>query len=242
MDDPIVVAFADTHVEAHDRNPPWLRATRDLSPDLVLVAGDLTEHGLVTEFRTFSDMLRSVTDAPALAVLGNHDIQACDVDMAASVLSESNIEVLAGATCHVDLNGARIGVAGTKGYWGGWPHSPVGYEEPSMRPCAEELRSECTILQAALERVERDAFSIAMLHYLPSAGGLQGEPPEVHNFLGADALGQTLAGCRVDLVVHGHAHSGAPISYIGATPVVNVAMPARRGRPLAVRLPKEGRS
>ena len=69
-----------------------------------------------------------------------------------------------------------------------------------------------------------------LLHYSPIVDTVVGEPPEIHAFLGSSRLAETIDRYEnVKLVVHGHAHRGAPE---GATnkgvPVYNVALPVLR--------------
>jgi Icc-related predicted phosphoesterase len=67
---------------------------------------------------------------------------------------------------------------------------------------------------------------VAVLHYAPVAGTVQGEPPEIFPFLGSSRLEEPLNRYRVALAVHGHAHRGAAEGRTSAgIPVYNVALP-----------------
>lgn len=50
-----------------------IREINDLSPDVVLVTGDLTEDGLMSEFRMAAKELRGLKAAKVIFVSGNHD-------------------------------------------------------------------------------------------------------------------------------------------------------------------------
>jgi Icc-related predicted phosphoesterase len=79
-------------------------------------------------------------------------------------------------------------------------------------------------LENALRTI-RTERSVAVLHYSPVADTLEGEPPEIFQYLGAQRLAEPIDRFdHVKAVVHGHAHHG---TYEGrtprGTPVFNVA-------------------
>jgi hypothetical protein len=66
---------------------------------------------------------------------------------------------------------------------------------------------------------------VALLHYSPIAGTVQGEPPEIYCYLGSSRLEEPLTRYPVDVVFHGHAHHGALEGRtIGNVPVYNVSL------------------
>ena len=80
-------------------------------------------------------------------------------------------------------------------------------------------------LESALAKL-RTRHRIAMLHYSPIVGTVQGEPPEIFPFLGTSRLEDPLIHYPVDYVVHGHAHRGTPEGRtVNNIPVFNVARP-----------------
>ena len=80
---------------------------------------------------------------------------------------------------------------------------------------------------------------MAVLHYSPIAGTLEGEPIEIFSYLGSARLADAIDRFdNVKAVVHGHAHHGA---YEGRTrggiPVYNCAqfvLKPKFGRPYAL--------
>lgn len=62
------------------------------------------------------------------------------------------------------------------------------------------------------------------MHYAPITDTLVGEPEQIWAFLGSGRLAAPIGMHRPDLVVHGHAHHGAPSGAIGEVPVRNVAV------------------
>ena len=67
---------------------------------------------------------------------------------------------------------------------------------------------------------------VAVLHYSPIRATVEGEPPEIHAFLGTSHLARALDGGGAHIACHGHAHNG---SFRGKTqggvPVFNVSVP-----------------
>ena len=67
---------------------------------------------------------------------------------------------------------------------------------------------------------------IALLHYSPIRGTVEGEPLDIFTYLGTSRLEEPLNRHPVDVVFHGHAHHGTPEGRTSTgTPVYNVAMP-----------------
>ena len=89
----------------------------------------------------------------------------------------------------------------------------------------QEEVDESMKLEAALARL-RTQQRVAVLHYSPIRGTVEGEPPEIFPYLGSSRLEEPINRYRVSAVFHGHAHRG---SVEGKTatgvPVYNVAMP-----------------
>jgi len=72
----------------------------------------------------------------------------------------------------------------------------------------------------------RTTQRIAMLHYSPIKGTVEGEPLEIYSYLGTSRLEEPLNRHPVNMVFHGHAHHGALEGRTSTgIPVFNVAMP-----------------
>jgi hypothetical protein len=66
---------------------------------------------------------------------------------------------------------------------------------------------------------------VALLHYSPIAGTVEGEPLEIYPYLGSSRLEEPLGRYPVDVVFHGHAHHGtAEGRTMANVPVYNVSM------------------
>src|SRR5439155_8164352 len=101
--------------------------------DLVLLAGDLTTLGDPAQAAVLADAARDV-GIPVFAVLGNHDWHANRVSELVPILEDAGITVLERSWATCETGGARVGIAGTKGFVGGFPGSHLpNFGEPLLR-------------------------------------------------------------------------------------------------------------
>ena len=191
--------------------------------DLILLAGDLTRHGEPDEASALVDAVRSL-DVPVVAVLGNHDWHANRSGELVERLEEGGMRVLDRESAVLELDGTRVGIAGVKGFVGGFPDSELpDFGEPSLRRVYAETTAEVEALRRGLEAIESCPVRIALLHYAPTTTTLEGEPRVIWAFLGSDRLAPPIAEHRPHLVLHGHGHFGRFEGFIGDVPVYNVA-------------------
>src|SRR3954470_1768838 len=87
--------------------------------DLVLLAGDLTTHGEPEQAAIAAEAAREAA-APVVAVLGNHDWHSNRAGEVRAVLEEAGIVVLDRSHHVVETCGVQVGIAGTKGFVGGF--------------------------------------------------------------------------------------------------------------------------
>jgi Icc-related predicted phosphoesterase len=229
-----VAAVGDVHLGA-DSVALWRHAMQHVArdADLLLLAGDLTRCGATSEAASLASVLRTVR-IPIVAVLGNHDCHSDRVASVVSLLESAGVAVLEGTACVIEIRGARVGIAGTKGFGGGFEGaSGSEFGEPDMTAFIAHTRRLAERLERALRALDAD-LRIALLHYAPTPETLRGERLEIYPFLGSYLLGDAIDRAGADLVLHGHAHGG---SEHGATsagiPVRNVAQPVLQ-RPYVV--------
>lgn len=192
--------------------------------DVLLLCGDLTDYGTSEEVHVLAKEL-SVVHVPMLAVLGNHDYESGHEGEVVRVLTDSGVKVLCGETCEVH----GIGFVGTKGFAGGFGSHTLGHwGEPSIKRFVQDAIEEALKLEAGLARL-RTPQRVVLLHYSPVRATVEGEPVEIHPFLGCSRLEEPLLRYPVSAVFHGHAHRGQLEGATGkGTPVYNVALPLLR--------------
>jgi Icc-related predicted phosphoesterase len=191
--------------------------------DLVLLAGDLTQHGEVDEARVLADACRGLS-IPVVAVLGNHDWQSDRTGDVARALGETGIVVLERAHTILPIRGISVGIAAVKGFVGGFEYGWANFGEPIFREAYRETTQDVEALDRGLRAIAGCGLRIALLHYSPSAETLRGEPERLWLVLGAERLAGPIRDHRPDLVVHGHAHAGSFEGEIEGVPVYNVAV------------------
>lgn len=221
-----VAAVGDLHV-GPDAVEPWRDALAPVShtADLLLLAGDLTRSGTFGDTMALLDVLAPIT-IPIVAVLGNHDFHAGQPEQVVAMLERIGVVVLEGSSIVYEVADREVGIAGTKGFGGGF-EGACGSEfgEPEMKRFARHTRTLAEGLERALSALEADV-RIALLHYSPVAATLEGERLEIYPFLGSYLLGEAIDRAGADLVLHGHAHAGSERGSTSAgVRVRNVAQP-----------------
>jgi Icc-related predicted phosphoesterase len=193
--------------------------------DALLLAGDVTRHGLADEAVVLAEELRDL-ELPVVAVLGNHDYHQNEEKPIRDVLEGAGIQVLEGETATIEANDDSVGIAGIKGFGGGFAGAcGTEFGEPEMKSYIRHTRETAERLGEVLKAVEGN-HRVVLLHYSPIPDTLQGERLEIYPFLGSYLLAEAIDAAPCDLVLHGHAHAG---SEKGMTPggvlVRNVAQP-----------------
>jgi Icc-related predicted phosphoesterase len=188
--------------------------------DILVICGDLTDYGLPEEAELLIKDLNATIKIPTVASLGNHDFESGKHLEICDMFSDAGVTMLDGESCEI----MGIGFAGVKGFCGGFGRGALGYwGEPAIKAFVQETLDEALKLESALARLRTD-HKIAVLHYAPIQGTIEGEPPTIFPYLGSGRLEEPLNRYPVDVVFHGHAHNGTPE---GATtsgiPVYNVS-------------------
>ncbi|HWM63181.1 MAG TPA: metallophosphoesterase [Solirubrobacterales bacterium] len=221
-----VAAAGDIHCRKANRDRVVDAFARlDGEADLVLLAGDLTSHGMVEEAEVVCAAAASVA-APVFVVLGNHDWHGGEADEIMQRLEAGGIGVLDRSAVTIEVDGLEVGLVGGKGFVGGFaPRHLPDFGEPSLRAVYAETTAEVEALDRGLHEVATCPVRIVLLHYSPVQATLEGEPREIFAFLGSDRLAVPILEHGPDLVLHGHAHEGSPEGRIGEVPVFNVSLP-----------------
>ena len=221
-----VAAVADVHCTRTGQGTLQpLFARMAAQADVLLVCGDLTDEGHPAEARVLARELAGAGGLPVIAVLGNHDYEGNATDQLAAILGEAGVTLLDGDACVV----RGVGFAGVKGFGGGFGRAALpAWGEPVVKAFVAEARNEARKLATALAGLPAGP-RLALLHYAPIPGTVEGETPQLWPWLGSSHLEAALAGHGVAAVFHGHAHYGSPAGRTEqGTPVYNVAFPLLR--------------
>ena len=219
-----IAAVADVHYAVHSAGQmKSLLVDVNEEADLFLIAGDITRLGDPHEAATLAADFKGVS-IPKVAILGNHDYHQDRQSEIRKEMERGGFQVLDGEGWVAEIAGVRVGVAGTKGFGGGFKGAHAAdFGEPEMKTFVAHARSTAEGLQTALRELEAD-IRIALVHYSPIEATCIGERLEIYPFLGCYQLEDAIQAGGADVVFHGHAHNG---SYQGkmrdGTPVFNVA-------------------
>jgi Icc-related predicted phosphoesterase len=216
-----VAAIGDLHVMG-DSVAPYRELFSEISSvaDVLVLCGDLTNFGKTSEAEILAEDIRACT-IPVVGVLGNHDYECGQPEEVARILHEAGMTVLDEQATEIE----GVGFAGVKGFIGGYGRGELApFGEPILKAVVDEVLNEARKLENQL-RTLRTERSVAVLHYSPVPDTLEGEPPPIFQYLGAQRLCEPIDRFdHVKAVVHGHAHHG---TYEGRTPlgrpVYNVA-------------------
>jgi Icc-related predicted phosphoesterase len=218
-----VAAAGDIHCAEEERvRLQAAFADAERQADVILLAGDLTTYGEPEQGAVLAQVTSEI-ETPIFAVLGNHDWHADRHEELAATLREGGIRLLdrAAATCTV--NGVEIGIAGTKGFVGGFSDSLLpDFGEPLLRRVYAETSAEIAALDRGLKAIQDCDVRIALLHYAPTTSTIVGERETIWAFLGSERFEAPIEAHRPDAVFHGHGHGGTFAGSIGDIPVFNV--------------------
>jgi Icc-related predicted phosphoesterase len=224
-----IAAVGDVHLgeDMRGRLRPALEKVGEHA-DILLLAGDLTRHGTVAEASVVADEFGDLP-VPVVAVLGNHDHHDDKPLEVKKTLEDKGIHVLEGTTFTHRVNGCSLGIAGVKGFGGGFAGKcGSAFGEREMKAFIQHTCDIAETLESALSELDTD-IKVALTHYAPVPDTLRGEPPEIYPFLGSYLLGEAIDATSTNLAIHGHAHFGTEQGITpGGVRVRNVAQPIIR--------------
>src|SRR4051794_8790991 len=216
-----IAALADLHFTPalYESIRTKLESVRQ-DADLLVLAGDLTNYGKPSEMESLLNVLVRLR-LPIVAVLGNHDYESGQQEELMKQMTDEGIKLLDGTGYERD----GVGFAGTKGFIGGFGRGVLtSFGEPEIKTFVKASIDEAMKLERAMSQL-RTEKRVVVLHYAPIAATVQGEAPEIFPYMGTSRLAEVVDRHGADLVVHGHAHHGAPIGKTtGGIPVHNVAI------------------
>jgi Icc-related predicted phosphoesterase len=180
-----IAAIGDIHVSKSSQGKfPVLFAQISSSADVLVLCGDFTDYGLPEEARILAKELTSSVKIPVVAVLGNHDYESGKQDEIRQILNRRRRQrprrrgggSAGGRLCRRQRLRRRLRA---------WRAGPVG--ERAIKQFVQEAVDEALKLESALARL-RTQRRVAVLHYAPIRGTVEGEPPEILPYLGSSRL------------------------------------------------------
>src|ERR687893_1163276 len=152
-----VAAVADIHAgpETAGSLAPLLTGLHE-EADILFLAGDLTRSGKPAEAEVLAAELADV-GVPVVAVLGNHDYHSDQAPQVTKILSDAGITVLEGEGTVLEFGGRRLGIAGAKGFGGGFAGKCASaFGEPEMKAFIRTTTEVADRLAVALQNLDCD--------------------------------------------------------------------------------------
>src|SRR4029434_71792 len=180
-----IAAIGDLHVSKSSQGAfHALFSQIGQTADVLALCGDFTDYGLPDEARVLARELTAAVKIPVIAVLGNHDFACGRQHESGQILIDAGVNVLDGEATEIE----GVGFAGVKGFAGGFGRGALGpWGEQAIKAFVQEAVDEGLRLEAALARL-RTQKRVALLHYSPIRGTVEGEPPEIFAYLGSSRL------------------------------------------------------
>lgn len=146
------------------------------------------------------------------------------MDAIRRALEDAGVRVLENEATTIAVAGHRLGIAGTKGFGGGFAGACFSdFGEPEMKAFIRTTKRVAAALEQQLASLDTE-LRIALTHYAPVEATLMGERLELYPFLGSYLLGEAIDRGRCQVALHGHAHRGKERGVTpGGVPVRNVA-------------------
>jgi Icc-related predicted phosphoesterase len=219
-----IAAVSDLHFKPSDTGSVKARfqGLSDVA-DLLLLPGDLIDSGTAEDAQLFVAELADV-GIPMVAVLGNHEYAARQLDDVMNIYRQSGIRLLDGTTTDFVIKGESLGILGTKGARGGFGANALeATGESEVDLWLDTARNEAARIEAGLGSLITDD-RLVLLHFSPIRETVEGEALEQIPFYGSSILCEPVDRLGADLVVHGHSHHGMHRSVTSTgIPVYNVA-------------------
>jgi Icc-related predicted phosphoesterase len=217
-----IAATADVHARVGDNK--LLQALVEgagREADVLVIGGDLTDLGLTDQAQVLLEILDDCP-IPVIATLGNHDYECDNAAEVSRLFVSSGVHLLDRSSVVID----GVGFSGVKGFCGGFDDALANaFGEKLFKVWVNEGRMEAQALGNELQRLETER-RVAVLHYSPIRATVEGEPPEIHAFLGTSHLARALDEGGADIAFHGHAHNGTFRGTTqGGVQVFNVSVP-----------------
>jgi 3',5'-cyclic AMP phosphodiesterase CpdA len=188
-----IVHISDLHFGTEDKKiaEGLLNTIKALSPDLVVVSGDLTQRARVKQFKAAGDYLEKIK-SPIIVVPGNHDIPLFDIFRRfLSPLRRYNKFITDNMyPLYADEKMAVMGINSARSLT--WKNGRISLEQ------IQEMKNK-------LCKIDNSIFKIIVTHhpFIPPPG----DPGEA--LIGRSTIALVIISeCGVDLLLAGHLHNG----------------------------------
>ncbi len=213
----IIGAISDLDTLGVDLEPFLDMIEKVKQPDLFLLAGDIYEYRSPEIYGLVLDFLRlRKWDCPIVAVFGNREFEE-DKDEIKKVCKK-RITFLDEECIELKIKDRTVGIVGSQGSL----DAPTWWQFRHVRGINKIYDERREKVIKLLKELKTDV-KILLTHYSPTFKTLKGEDPRIFDGLGSKRYEKVLTETNPTFVVHGHAHYGIPLAFVGSIPVFNVA-------------------
>ncbi|MEM4788742.1 MAG: metallophosphoesterase [Ignisphaera sp.] len=199
--------------------------SRNLKPDLVVLAGDIVEKNSVAYVRIVLGIVNKLSNKqgvtpPIVGVFGNEEYPGYEykylseypqitwINDEHKVLNIGDIEV-----CIVGSRGALL--------------KPTTWQQKHLPQVDSLYKARVEKIKELLKQCKKYKASILVTHYASSFATVEGENPDIYKFLGYPLIETLNEYEKPILAIHGHAHKAVrTYANVRGVPVYNVSLPA----------------
>jgi len=218
----IIAAISDLDSLGMDLEPFWDMVKKIKQPDLFLLAGDIYEYRSPEVYGLILDFLKlRKWSCPVVAVFGNREFDE-DIDEIKK-FSKNRITFLDDETTELKIENKTVGIVGTRGSL----DIPTWWQAQHVKDIRKAYLDRMEKVKNLLENLNTE-IRILLMHYAPTYKILKGEDPRIYSGLGSKLFEKIISKTEPTFVVHGHAHYGIPLAFVGSVPVFNVCFNINR--------------
>jgi len=199
--------------------------SRNLKPDLIILAGDIVEKNSVPHVRVVLEIVNKLsnkhgTTPPIIGVFGNEEYMGYEHEYISKypqiiwindeykVLETENIEV-----CVVGSRGALL--------------KPTTWQQKHIPHVDALYKTRVEKIKELLRQCKKYRASILVTHYALTFATVEGENLNIYKFLGYPLIETLEDDEKPLLAVHGHAHKAVKTyANVKGVPVYNISLPA----------------
>jgi len=189
-------------------------------PDLIALVGDVVYRNAYDQVPKVMEIIRERFQSPIVACFGNEEWEGYE-DM---YRRYEDISWLDDEALTLTVRGSRVYVVGSRGSL----DRPTFWQRTHVKGIYRRYRMRVSKIDRLLREARGD-YVVVATHYAPTYKTLEGERENAWPEMGCMKMEEVIRARRPLLWIHGHAHKSVKLAvWIGATYVVNAALPARK--------------
>jgi Icc-related predicted phosphoesterase len=187
-------------------------------PDVFLFAGDMYDYRRPKRYKDIGEILDKIGwNCPIIAIPGNHEFEE-DYEKIFKYCGD-RIKFIDDEAVIVK----GLGIVGSRGAL----DQPTTWQSANVIGIKDTYSERILKIKKLLEGL-KTSTKILLTHYAPSYATLEGESKRIYTLLGTRRLEKVMVDTGVTFAVHGHAHYGKLLGFVGKIPVFNVAFPVNQ--------------